>query len=241
VCRDLPEPRNDPLEICSISPTPRHAFELAAQMRRALVGRRMGREERRDRTSIATLLASQDFHELEHPVRIPPGAPHDLDANPIRFAFVVATELQQVTAGEDLRTQLSGARPAAVVPQHGAEQADQAVRDEPVRDLLGGVASCNVRDLVRKDACELRLVPRRLDGAAIDPHRPAGQGEGIDLAVIRDREAVGILRPACVRDKAPPDACDVLHNSSILEDWHVPLDLMLRLTPQRDLVLNRDQ
>ena len=109
-------------------------------------------------------------------------------ADAIRFALVVAAELQHVAAGEDSRAGLRGARGAGIVAEHGAEQTEKAVRDQLLRDLIGGVALRDVRDLVRQHAGQLRFVRGRVQDAAMDPDRAARQRERVELAVVRDRK-----------------------------------------------------
>src|SRR5688500_10003699 len=62
--------------------------ERAAQQRRAFAGPRMRREKDLDRPRIAALLVAQLLHEVDHPARVPPGALHDLQPDPIGLALV---------------------------------------------------------------------------------------------------------------------------------------------------------
>ena len=91
------------------------------------------------------LLAAQDLHELRQASRVPTGALHDLQADPIRVALVVAAELQHVAPGEHTRAGLRGSRRAGIVAEHRAEQSEKAVRDQLFGDLAGGVALGDVR------------------------------------------------------------------------------------------------
>ena len=164
----------------------------------------------------------------------------NLGSHAIRFAFVVATELQHVAACQHLRASLS--RPGApIVAQDGAEQAQQTIRDEALGQLIRGVPSRNVRHFVREDAGELRLVGRGLQGAPVDPYRTAGQREGVDLFVVRNREAIRIAGTAGTGRDATSDRCHVRNHPTIGHYGQVFSHPLLRLATDRDLLLNRDQ
>src|SRR3982751_2238661 len=98
----------------------------------------MGREEYLDRTRIVAGSRPQYLHELEHPSRVPPRAPHNLNADAVRFPLVVAAEFHHVAAGQDLSAGLCRAR-AAGVAQHRAEQPEQPVGYRALRYLIGGM------------------------------------------------------------------------------------------------------
>src|SRR6185503_6969199 len=99
----------------------------------------------------------------------------------------------------------------------------------------------DVRDLMRKNAGELRLVPRRLDRTAVHPDGAARKRERIDLAVVGDRKRVRVALALRVRGQAPADPRDVSLHVLLVQLGSLAPDFGLRLLADRDFVGDRDQ
>lgn len=63
------------------------------------------------------------------------------------------------------------------------------------RGRRGGMTLRDMGDLVCEDAGYLRLVRGSVERAPMQPDRPAGQRERIDLPVVDHRERIGIRGP----------------------------------------------
>src|SRR5439155_20463340 len=145
----------DPPPLCTItSAAGTYAAQLCTQTLDAIRWRRVGREQHLDRSGIASCTRTQRLHELNHAAGVPACSSHDLHAHAISFPLVVTAELHHVAARENLGAGLRRAR-ATGVPEDGAEQAEQAVRNDTLRYLIRRVALRDVRDLVSKNAREL--------------------------------------------------------------------------------------
>ena len=87
--------------------------------------------------------------------------------------------------------------------------------------LRGAVAQHHVAHLVRHHARDFALVMRRFDHPAVEEHRPAGQGERVDLLLVDDAEGVAELGMLILRgndaDQTLTDAGDVLVDRRIVE------------------------
>ena len=98
-----------------------------------------------------------------------------------------------------------------------------------------------MRDLVREDACNLRFVRGHVHQSPMDPDRPARQGKRVDLAVVHDREGVGILRPRGVLHEPAAQRADIRDDLTVFELGHLTADLRIHLPANLDLLLDGDE
>lgn len=191
-------------------------------------------------SAIAFLFAAKHLEQLDHAAAIPPGLRQDLQANPVRVPFVITAELEEHAVGEQRAGNLRGAG-AAGVTQHRAQHPEAPVRDDRLGELVGGMATGNVRDLVGHHPSHLRFVGRRTQHAAIDPDRPSRQRERIDLPVVRHGKRVGILRARCCRREPLANPPDVGGDLRIAQLRRRLADLRVRLAAYLDLLRNGNE
>jgi hypothetical protein len=72
-----------------------------------------------------------------------------------------------------------------------------------------------MRDFVGDDPGQLRLVLRGIDEAAVNPDGSSGQGKRVDVARVRDVEAIGILRAVGAGGEAAAEPRDVIGNGGL--------------------------
>ena len=81
----------------------------------------------------------------------------------------------------------------------------------------------DVRQFVRHDAGDFALACRRVEHAAMDEHRPAGQREGVDLLQVDWRERVFVDRLLQLRWRGSHEAvtehCEIAGDRLVLDDW----------------------
>ena len=142
------------------------------------------------RRGAPVLLLDRPEH-VRHLPRVVSGARHDLRAEQVRLALVLAPVLQEVDAQADLRPLGDDAAGAAADdrPEHlTGDGADLKLLS--LRRLRGSVTENHVAQLVRHDARHFCVGARRFNHPAMEKHRSAGKREGIDLFEIDDVEAV---------------------------------------------------
>ena len=109
-----------------------------------------------------------------------------------------------------------------MVPAIPASPGQQAVLFR-LRRLSGAVPKGDVAQLVGHHTREFAFVTRRIDRAAIDVHRSAGKGEGIDVSDIHDLEVVVKLRMLKLRrngiHQALTDARQIIRGLTISQGW----------------------
>src|SRR5499426_1500233 len=111
-------------------------------------------------------------------MRVVPGGPHILSAEPICLLLGAARKLE-----EGQRNGQSGRLPNRKTAYPAEEdQRDRAVVDQVgLRRLLDAMSGRNVPGLVRYHASQLRLVVGGFEHAAVDVKMTAGQRKGVDL------------------------------------------------------------
>ena len=195
------------------------------------------------RSAGAALLLDRLEH-VRHVARVVAGARHDLRALEVGLLLVLAAEPQERRAEPELRA-LERRRRRQRAADDGAEDGAGNLPDCVLRGLgrLGrAVPQRDVAELVRHDAGDLAFGLRRLDHAAIDEHRSAGQRERVDLADVDDLERVAeprvLLDPAGSRDQPPPDVLHVRRHLIVPHDRQLLLNLGGCLAAELDVLLD---
>ncbi len=165
---------------------------------------------------------------LEHPCersRIVPGPRHDLRAQEVGLLLEIAAVLQQQRAETEL-TALSDGR-AGGATDHGPtddprDLAELQPRVLCLRRIGRAVAEQHVRQLVRHDPDDLGLDRRGVEHPAVDEHRAARKGEGIDLLQVHGRERVlvdGLLQfRRCTLHQAIAEHRQIPGDGLVLDD-----------------------
>ena len=140
--------------------------------------------------------------------RVVAGARHDLRAEQVGLALVLAAVLQEVGAEPELRSLRDDAAGGAADDRAEDLAGDRAdLKLLRLGRLRGAVTQRDVRNLVRHDAGDFAFGLRRFDHAAMEEHRPAGQRKRVDLLLVDDVEGVAELGvPELRRDRAPRGA-----------------------------------
>ena len=176
----------------------------------AIAGIRMVAQPLRRRAAV--LLLDRPEH-VRHLARVVAGPRHDLRAEQVRLALVLAPVFHKVDAQADLRPLGDDTAGTAAddCPEHlPGDRADLKLLS--LRRLHGSVAENHVAQLVRHDACHFGVGARRFDHPAVEKHRAAGEREGIDLFEIDDVEAVAERRLLQgIRNLIDQPAADLLH------------------------------
>ena len=142
------------------------------------------------RRRVPILLLDRTEH-VRHLPRVVSGTRHDLRAEQVCLALVLAPVLQEVDTQADLRALRNDAAGAAADNRTEDLTGDSAdLKLLSLRRLRGSVPENHVAQLVRHDACHFCVGARRFDHPAVEKHRPARQREGVDLFEIDDVEAV---------------------------------------------------
>jgi hypothetical protein len=94
----------------------------------------------------------------------------------------------------------------------------------------------DVAQLVRHDAGDFIIRAGRLEHAAVQKHRAAGQREGVDLPKVDDIKGVSKRRllqsPRNVSDESTPDPFDERVGRPIVQHWQLLADFGRRLAPK---------
>ena len=182
---------------------------------------------------LGSAVAALTFDRLEHGghgARIVARSRHQLRAEQIRFALEFAAVLQEVRAESQLRG--VGDRGTLAATHDRAEHlAGERAKLKLLafRRLHRAVTQDHVRQLVRHDPGNFPFRARRLNHAAIQEHRPAGQGERVDLTQVHDLERVPELRLTELArdlvDEPFPNALDEIFRAIVIEHRHLPAHL----------------
>jgi hypothetical protein len=159
---------------------------------------------------------------LEHPrqrARVVTGARHDLGAKQVGLLFEVAAIAQEQRAETELRA-LRNHRARRAADDGAADGAGHLAELEPrvlrFRHVRGAMPQQHVRQLVRHHADHFAFRRRRLEHAAVDEHRSAGQRESVDLFQIQRRERILVTLVIQLRRRRCNQA--VAHRRQVLRD-----------------------
>src|SRR5262249_37029794 len=195
----------------------------------------MSAERLRYRAWLLLLLGLELFKKGDHRMRIIPGGPHILSAEPVCLLFGAARELE-----EGQRNHQSGRLPNRETANPAEEdQRDRAVVNQVgLRRLLDAMSGRNVPGLVRYHTRQLRLVVGGLEHAAVDVEMAARQRKGVDLVRVNhlDRDRRLDVR---VEDDILPHAVDKLGDNRVSDELRFPIDLGGELAAESDLLVDR--
>ena len=193
----------------------------------------MRAERSRDGVGLLLLLRLETLEELHHRRRIVAGLVQVLHAEEVGVLLELAGELQHRHRQGEVGCLLD----AVTGPTSEEHQRNAGVPHE----LRAGrapraVPGCDMGDLVRHHARQLRLVLGQLDEAGVDVEVTAGQRERVHL--------VGIDHLDCewhpsvrVANEVLPDPVDVLGDDRVVDDLGVLLDLGRELPAELDFLL----
>ena len=117
--------------------------------------------------------------------------------------------------------------PPTVAPRTSPGESGEQAGGLRLVGLFSGVLHVDVRHFVGHDPCEFGFVAGGRDGADVDEHLSAGQGEGVDVFL---RDDVKFKRPGVLGrdggDKLLPELADVLRlGTGVGQDGHLLIDL----------------
>ena len=216
-------------------------FGFAQNRLVAVAGIRMVAQPLRRRAPV--LLLDGPEH-VRHLPRVVAGTRHDLRAEQVRLALVLAPVLQEVDTQADLRPLRDDAAGAAADnrPQHlTGDGADLKLL--AFRRLHGAVPENHVTQFVRHDAGHFGVGTRRFNHPAVEKHRPAGEREGIDLFEIDHVEAVAerwllqVLRNLI--DQPPANFFDKFFRRPVVDDRQLLPHFGRRLPSELHVLLRR--
>ena len=181
---------------------------------------------------------------LEHPrqiVRVVAGPRHQLRAQEVGLLLVLAAVLEQQRAEAELAALLDRRSDAPADHRAGDRAGERAeLRVLGLGRVGGAVPQQDVRQLVGHHAGHLALGRRRFDHAAIHEHRPARQGEGVDVLEVDGLERVlelGVVELGRgLRHELAPDAGQVVVDLPVLDDGELLAHLRRGLAPELHVV-----
>ena len=186
---------------------------------------------------------------FEHPgqiARVVAGARHDLRPEEVGLALVVAAVFQHQGAETELRPICDDGAGGSADDGAGdgagqcAELNPRALR---LGDVRGAVTEEHVGELVRHHARHFTFEAGGVDHAAVDEHRPAGQGEGVDLTKVHAGERILVGRMVqlrwCSRHQAFADPAEVSRHFAVVDDRKLLSRFGRGLESELDVLLRR--
>src|SRR6266545_4446213 len=212
------------IRIVDDSGGPPHFVYAAGNIVNAILRARMIAEESRDRAVSAPLHRQQSLEEVQHAMRVVPGAGHEIEAHVVALLLICAAEARHRPAGDNLRHDLRH-DVRILTEKNAADDIDLLC----LLHLLDCMPGYDMADFVRQHPRELVGLVCAGDQTGVDVNVTAGNAEGVHGWIADDFEVERPVRNRSHAVNALADHAHVRERLRVVDQPHLLRDLRSHL------------